>query len=515
MAEYTVNGALPAMNNTQSALNIQTGSSAINLNNISSYIGTVNALNTVISNMYGVVVKWFRAAPVDRAIDVIFQEYTLMNVTECGFDVNVIYDDTGYDEAALQYNMMGIQYQIPLTLSVSIDVWNAATNNDGTLPQKKDIVYFPQSNKLYQVVSMNPVKTVASQITAYKCNLSIYKPERSVHLNNNLAETIENYTESVNSVFGKDIENEITDIVADKQTSAFNSSATMDKYKELGFNKNDNRIIMSKLISDGHLISRNYYNNTSNDLEYLVKYMNSNDYINNDDRFYSVIFRLKNNASSDIILTKSKVNKTTTIYKANKDLKSKYISINRGIIQLFGVNENGKIKIENSLLDNYPENWNKVGNYTINDTQYNLLKGYNDKEALSIDIISNSVILIINSKVINIPLDVNLNDGIWYNLSINLSQNGNLRIYKLSDKVEEICYSEFTLKNWKNININEYQISNSDLDIRNIRLFNERIDDKDKQLINLISEFSNDTSKLIIADNVDELETHPYYGQQR
>ena len=25
-------------------------------------------------------------------------------------------------------------------------------------------------------------------------------------------------------------------------------------------------------------------------------------------------------------------------------------------------------------------------------------------------------------------LDVNLNDGIWYNLSINLSQNGNLRI---------------------------------------------------------------------------------------
>lgn len=515
MAEYTVNGALPAMNNTQSALNIQTGSNAINLNNISSYIGTVNALNTVISNMYGVVVKWFRAAPVDRAIDVIFQEYTLMNVTDCGFDVNVIYDDTGYDEAALQYNMMGIQYQIPLTLSVSIDVWNAATNNDGTLPQKKDIVYFPQSNKLYQVVSMNPVKTVASQITAYKCNLSIYKPERSVHLNNNLAETIENYTESVNSVFGKDIENEITDIVADKQTSAFNSSATMDKHKELGFNKNDNRIIMSKLISDGHLISRNYYNNTSNDLEYLVKYMNSNDYINNDDRFYSIIFRLKNNASSDIILTKSKVNKTTTIYKANKDLKSKYISINRGIIQLFGVNENGKIKIENSLLDNYPENWNKLGNYTINDNQYNLLKGYNDKEALSIDIISNSVILIINSKVINIPLDVNLNDGIWYNLSINLSQNGNLRIYKLSDKVEEICYSEFTLKNWKNININEYQISNSDLDIRNIRLFNERIDDKDKQLINLISEFSNDTSKLIIADNVDELETHPYYGQQR
>lgn len=515
MAEYTVNGALPAMNNTQSALNIQTGSNAINLNNISSYIGTVNALNTVISNMYGVVVKWFRAAPVDRAIDVIFQEYTLMNVTDCGFDVNVIYDDTGYDEAALQYNMMGIQYQIPLTLSVSVDVWNAATNNDGTLPQKKDIVYFPQSNKLYQVVSMNPVKTVASQITAYKCNLSIYKPERSVHLNNNLAETIENYTESVNSVFGEDIKNEIADIVADKQTSPFNSSATMDKHKELGFDKNNNKIVLDNLICNGHLISRNYYDNDYKNLSFLVKYMNSDDVILDDDRFYSIIFRLKNNTSNDVLFTQIKENKTNKVYKSDKKINSKFLSINKGLITLYAINENDKIKIENSILENYPNNWNSLGRYNVNNNQYNLLKGYTDKEVISLDVITNSIIITINSKSINIPLDINLLEGVWYNLSINLSQNGNLRIYKLDNNIEDLYYTEFNIKNWKNLNINRYEISNSDIDIRNIRLFNQRIDDKDKQLINIVSEFSNDSSKLIICDNVDEYENNSYYGQQR
>ena len=516
MNEHNINSALPSMNNTQSALNIQQiSSNAINLNNLSSYIGTVNALNNVISNMYGVKVKWFRAAPVDRAKDVIFQEYTLMNVADCGFDINVIYDDTGYDEAALQYNMMGIQYQIPLTLSVSVDVWNAATNNDGTLPQKKDIVYFPHSNKLYQVVSMNPVKTVASQITSYKCNLSIYKNERSVHLNSDLAETIENYTESVNSIFGEDIKNEIEDIVSDKQTSQFNSSATMNRYKQLGFDKNDNRIIMDNLISNGHLISKNYYNNTNEKLSFLVKYMNSNDTISSDDRFYSIIFRLKNNEYDDISLTEIKVNKNNKIYKSDKKINSKFLTINKGLINLFGIYDNGKIKIDNHELENYPDNWNLLGNYSINKKQYNLLKGYNNNEVISIDIITNSLILTINSKIINIPLDINLHNDIWYNLSINLSKNGNVRIYKLNSNIEEVFYKEFNIKDWKDLYIANYEISNSDIDIRNIRLFDQRIDDKDKQLINLISEFSNNSSKLIICDNINELEKQSYYGEQR
>jgi hypothetical protein len=116
-----------------------------------------------------------------------------------------MYTDSGYDEAALQYNMMGIQYSIPLTCEISIDAWNAATNNDGSIPQKNDVVYIPQSNKLYDVVSINPVKTVASQITSYKCNLAIHKNKRSVLLNKDVEDTIDNYTNSIESVFGNDI----------------------------------------------------------------------------------------------------------------------------------------------------------------------------------------------------------------------------------------------------------------------------------------------------------------------
>ena len=112
-------------------------------------------------------------------------------------------------------------------------------------------------------------------------------------------------------------------------------------------------------------------------------------------------------------------------------------------------------------------------------------------------------------------MDVNFNDDNWYNISLNLSKNGNVRIYKLSDKIEELSYVEFNLPNYKNIKIDKYQINGSEIDLRNIRLFNCEINDKDKQLINLISQFSNDESKLIIADNVDEFEHNSHYGTQR
>ena len=271
---------------------------------------------------------------------------------------------------------------------------------------------------------------------------------------------------------------------------------------------------MDNLICDGHLISKNYYNNTFNDLEYLVKY-DVSDYVIGD-MFYSIIFRLKNNKDIITNLVEYKSDKSSKIYKSDKQIKSKFVSISKGLININGICDNNEIKINKDVLNNYPDNWNLLGKYSINDNQYNLLTGlYNESTILSIDIISKCLIITINNKPIYIPLNINLFEDTWYNLSINLSENGNLRLYKLTDVVEEIYYDEFILKNWKNLNINNYKLLNSDIDIRNIRLFNENILDRDKQLINLISQFSNSSSNLIICDNVDEYETNSYYGSQR
>ena len=228
----------------------------LNLNNLSSLVSTTLALNSAVSNIYGVEVKWFRAIPQERSKDVLFLEWTLYNVESCPLNIKAIYNDANYDDAALTYNMMGIEYAIPLTMSISILDWQKATNYDESVPSKGDIIYIPQSNKLYEVVSMTPQKTVASQITNYKVNLQKYQPKRNRFLGDDLVNTIDNYTNSVEKLFGEDIKEDIMDIVNDKQLSPHNSTHTMDKYKEVFDSKS---LIIEDILCDGHTIAKGHY----------------------------------------------------------------------------------------------------------------------------------------------------------------------------------------------------------------------------------------------------------------
>ena len=448
MADQTVNGALTSYAST--ALKINTNANNIlNLNNLSSLVSTTNVLNSVVSKMYGVVAKWFRSVPVDRAKSVIFQEYTLYNIEDCGFDINVLYNDTGYDEAALQFNTMGIQYAIPLTVDIAVDEWKRVTNGDGSLPQKKDIVYIPQSNKLYQVASMNPVKTVASQITSYRCNLSIYKPERSRVLNDDLEETINEYTSSVEKMFGMDIKDEIADIAADKQMSQTNSTY-IDKYKKL---TNMDCIQRKDVYSDGHLLFKSHYVNNST-YDYLVRYKNSNDVISFDDgHMLSINFMFNSITSDEIKLNIINENSKQTIYTINKQFNNNsYIVCNKGGISIPGKFFDDKLIVDNKILTKYPREWYKFNNITASSNNFNIITGkFDDKIVLDVNVIGNLLMIRIDGKTYYSNISSKFDANVWYNLSINFGKNANYRLFKLDNKILELDYKEIDIDNFDDI----------------------------------------------------------------
>ena len=493
VSDQTISGALNTY--TESALSINTNTqNVINLNKLSSLVDSVNKLNTVVSNMYGVTAKWFRAIPVDRSKDVIFHEYTLSNVEDCGFDINVMYSDTGYDEAALQYTMMGIQYQIPLTCEISIDNWNNATNNDGSIPQKNDIVYIPQSNKLYQVVSMNPIRTVASQVTAYRCNLAIYKNKSSVLLHKDLEETINQYTDNIDKVFGNEIIDEIIDAVADKQTSPHNNTYK-DKYKIL---YKDVEIVNDNLVFDGHVPFKNYYKN-DNSYEYLSKYSIEDNKI---PKTYSVTFSIDEQNNTFKLLSNG------TSLKCDKC--SKFIEFSYGQLSLIASHDD-TLKI---LNEKYPSNWYNIYNLKMFNS-INLLSCMSENNILSIDITPRYLILTINDDITYINLKTGLKFNNWYNISINISPNAKCTIIDMNDSFNIVGDNEFTLKMPNDLSFNTYTILGSNSKITNIRLFDDYLINNDKKIINAISQFNENESHLIIADNCDERFDKPYYGAQR
>lgn len=513
MTDQVVNGALPTYQPSALKIDLNNSNSIVNLNQLSSLVSTTNTLNQLVSKLYGVNCKWFRLTPQQRSADVIFQEYTLHNVEKCPLDIYVMYSDNSYDEAGLTYQMMGISYVVPMTCEISVNEWATATNNDGTIPQKGDIVYIPQSNKLLQVASMSPVKTVSSQLTSYKCNLAIYKPERSVLLNQDLEETIDNYTTSVQEKYGSDILDEILDATNDKQLNAFNSNFEKDLYKSI---VSKDVIIPNEIISDGHIISKSYYHNSKSYLNLVIYKGRPDSFSSEDYRFISVNFRVNQNNSKSILLTSPIDNGNSVSYKCNKhisdDIRNIVIS-RKGIFVIGEYNPvNKTITINKKYTEKYPSTWYSYSGLEYSCNEINIISDINNN--FSVDILGNTIKLLINDKSYIVPINYSLKENNWYNISLNLSKHLTCDLYDINETINHISHVQEKISNYTLENIN-YQIKGSDSDISNIRIFNQEILDVDKQIINITSYLSNDNSKLIISDNADEWLNNEYYGEQR
>lgn len=503
MTEYATNLQVNAMTN-----------GIINLNKLNSLVGTTLALNSAVANIYGVDVKWFRSIPQERSKDILFLEWTLYNVEDCPLNLRVIYNDSGYDEASLTYNMMGIEYNIPLTMSISILDWQRETNNDGSTPSKGDIIYIPQSNRLYEVVSMTPEKTVKSQITTYKVNLQKYQPKRNVCLGDNLSNTIDNYTNGIEKLFGEEIKDEIMDIVNDKQTSPHNSTSSKDKYKKVYDN---NSIIMEDIICDGHIIASGYYKNKSK-YNSLVTYKVEDEVKKDDVRVFSCLFRLnytKSNKKSTVKIDKLlNSNSNYHTYSVKMPIKSGKISIYNELFSLCGDYDDIKkeLKIANKNVELLEEDWFNMESFDILSNNVNLITS----DIFNINIIGNNTISVeINGKEYLYYCDFIFENSKWYNIVISLGKKTSLKIFSVNDKLNLLHSEEKITKKWEDFSNNNFEIKGNDIDLTNIRLYNTSLDDIEKYILNAITNFGNDDSKLLISDNAEAFFNNAYYGNQR
>lgn len=487
----------------------------LNLNNLSSLVSTTLALNSAVSNIYGVDVKWFRAIPQERSKDVLFLEWTLYNVESCPLSIKAIYNDTNYDDAALTYNMMGIEYAIPLTMSISILDWQKATNYDESVPSKGDIIYIPQSNKLYEVVSMTPQKTVASQITNYKVNLQKYQPKRNRFLGDDLANTIDNYTNGVEKLFGEDIKEEIKDIVNDKQLSPYNSTYKMDKYKNV-FDKKS--LIVEDIYCDGHTIAKGYYKNSPN-YDTLVTYNVGEDVISKDSyRVFSCLIKFdfsKSIKHSNIKIDKLKSkNSNYHTYIINNSLTSGKITLYNELFSIYGEYDNVKkeLKISNKSVESFEEDWYEDEKFnTIIDTN-NILSSDNfDIKLLG----NNTLVLNISGKDYTFISDVSLEEGKWYNIVLSIGKKTTVKIFSVNNELSLLYSEEKQTKKWDNFINTKYEIKGGNNNLTNVRLYNQPLEDEEKYIFNAVTYLGSDDSKLIISDNVDAFFHNAYYGNQR
>lgn len=480
--------------------------------------GFLASLNSMVAETVGVDVIWFRATPDKRSQDVIFQTYTLYGVEDCPLTFKAVYTDNSYDDAAITFNIMGLEYSVPLTLEIAVNTWYEATNYDGTLPQRGDIVFIPISRKLMEVVSMTPVKKIGAQLTSFKVNLSIYKPTRSRIVGENLRESIKENTVNLDSRFGEDIDETFKNTVDDDQLSIFGTTS-VDRAKENAVTrhydsiiKDVNNIIENNINIDGHIVSRSYYD-ALNGSGYVVRYKRADSIHKTDVRCLSCLVRLRSlsdPAMTNVTKMSLSGNMLTVETRKKLDIGTEVI-ISRGAMSIVGtvtskqpyvieLNKDAVAKLNTSS-----SSWYAIPGYTIEKvSNANILTGKGDTE-LSVDIKSGKIIsLTIGDKETQFRLTAPMSYDKWYGVIINMGEKLSIDIFEELEQLTNIVHlPDMRNKYWQDLNIKNYQLNISNCYITNIRLYDTENTEIDKQLMDLTTYNIPNSSHAIINDSTD------------
>jgi len=558
-------GTSPIINNDTKGIvgGIGTTSGAIfDVNKMVSATQNYIAINAVVNEMFGYETKWFRAVPQQRSKDVIFQEYTLYNVEECPLDIKVIIPDGTMPDSKYNFDLMGLEYEIPLEMQIDKKYWESIAGF-GTGPQKKDIVYFPIANKLYQVESSHIIRGFMEQETGWKVNLIKYQPEASRKEGIYLQETVDQYTVSTEEIFGTAIDNDVAKLVDDTQFSQFNSTS-QDKYKSFDVSLN---IVSNSISMYGTIVAQSFYDMHDTKLHSAITYTTTDTIIQTDNRAITAWFmpRTISSVHKDFNITSilpiSDSLDPSVMYDYDASLYSKanysinlsspsllsqikiddYVTISRpGALNLYAkvvaisVNPLKFYCMINAFvledLIAIKSDWNEQKGYKLTvKNPISILDGINDfgEHVLSVNVFANQYIAInyghtySNDDAYVIRLDEKLNDDKWYGIVVNIGNSWkqyNINIWEKHEtdknvKLQSVFYETIRLYP-EDIAIDHYSLNRSPSYLTNLRLFNETIEEE-KQISELLSYFSRDGDKIIISDSADPRLRTPYISQQR
>ena len=569
----SLSGAIPTQNAVNTTLinndtkGITSGVGAVtsavfDVNKMTIALQDYNAINIVINEMLGYEFKWFRAVPQQRSKDVIFQEYTLSNVEQCPIDIKAVIPAGAIPDSKYTYDLMGLEYEVPFEIHIDKKYWESKAGF-GTAPQKKDIVYFPMANKLYQVESSYLFRGFMEQETVWKINLRNYQPEASRREKDALRETIDIYSVSTEEIFGTAIDNDIKKLVDDTQFSPFNGT-TQDKYKSFDVSLNT---ISEAINIYGTMVAQSFYNMISSLWYSAITYTVSDIISLVGDRSITAwimprtISTINKEFNVASITAIASTLDPSTMYQYDASLYSQAnytVTLGSSILL-------SQIHIDDNVVISRPGALNfyaKIVAISINPLQYHcminafvledltaittnwdtqkgyklmlkepisILDGVNDfgEHVLSVNVYANQYIAIsyghtyADYDAYVVKMDEKLNDNEWYGFVINIGNSWkqyNVNVWKKHEtdknaKLQNVFYETLVLYP-EEIAVDHYSINRSPSYLTNLRLFNETIE-YEKQSNELLSYFSKDGDKLILSDSADTILKLPYISKQR
>jgi len=262
-----------------------------------------NQMSSVVSDMFGFCVKYFKTTADQRSKDVILKEYTLFDVIATG-EVKILVPDNELPTREIQFNPMmmdfPVQFEIHIVKSAFERVFGV-----GTKPMMRDYLYFEQYlNKMYEVDAIAEADDFLYSGSYWRVSLVTYQQRTAVLFpDKNIEEETQDLITSVEEEFGKEREEEFRDVRKPNQ------------YNTIGTLANDyvRRILDKKLLIKEEnvynrwtIISKYHYNLSSmTEGQETLEYRYKTGWTTADSRAFTAWFRPKyqNPTGQNILIT--------------------------------------------------------------------------------------------------------------------------------------------------------------------------------------------------------------------
>ena len=340
-------------------------------------------MSTLISNMFGICVLYFKTEPNARSRDVVLKEYSIEKVIDKQ-NIKILIPDNQLPTRELQFNSMMIDYPVSFEISiVKSEFWKVF--GEGSHPDPHDYLYFSAyMNKMYMVDSVSDPDDFGYVASYWRVSLVPYQEMKSVQFDNdNLMDDTESLIFSAEGKFKEEVEEEFQDTRKDNQLNNISDLTEGQDIVRRILHENV-RIVEENIYSDWTVIAKQYYNLTTiNKGEVAVEYKEKG-LSSNDERMFTFAFRPTNtikNVSDNVMIdslsnndgkVRIKVKTWDKLLDTGNMIKISRVMGLNGWHRITGVNrKNGYIDIDADFVDTMKvQSCGKLISYETNTCTY-------------------------------------------------------------------------------------------------------------------------------------------------
>lgn len=176
--------------------------------NVNRGINVYQDLSKAVNLLFGHEVNYYSVQPNGRGKDIILREYNLFDVVDekC---IKVMVPGNIFPDNKPVYDSSGILFVGPLEIDIDRKYFESIFGK-GAQPRKRDIIFFPLTNRIYQIESTYLHRDFNLYPVFFKCQLMKYEIKTNTNWNNTEAEqNLLDYTVNTEDLFGAETQDEI------------------------------------------------------------------------------------------------------------------------------------------------------------------------------------------------------------------------------------------------------------------------------------------------------------------